>query len=196
MTHVFVQNSIDGGITWNTLGQAASTGTTSNWQLSGLTLPLTGQIRVLGRTSGSLLGGSQGLVSAVQSYAFSPPLTPIEIWRQQFFGTTANSGNAADDFDFDKDGLANLVEYAFGFDPTQGGGGQLPMGQIEGSDFVIRFTAPAGLGGITYGVESSTTLQPGNFAVVPDTGIAPEHVFRVPMGTRTRMFMRILVTRP
>ncbi|MGL5019975.1 MAG: hypothetical protein ACRDBP_17710 [Luteolibacter sp.] len=70
-----------------------------------------------------------------------------------------------------------------------------PDGRVEGTDFVIRFTAPAGLGGITYGTEFSTTLQPGSFAVVPDTGIAPEYVFRVPMGARTRMFMQILVTR-
>lgn len=38
--------------------------------------------------------------------------SPLEIWRQSNFGTYANSGDAANDFDFDKDGQSNLLEYA------------------------------------------------------------------------------------
>ena len=55
----------------------------------------------------------------VSKYTSDPaPLTPAEMWRQLWFGQTANSGDAADDFDFDKDGLVNLLERAFGSDPT------------------------------------------------------------------------------
>ena len=50
--------------------------------------------------------------------AVVPPLTTAQSWRQQYFGTTENSGNAADGADADGDGLANLAERAFGTNPT------------------------------------------------------------------------------
>ena len=45
-------------------------------------------------------------------------LTLLEAWRQQYFGTTANSGSAADTADPDGDGNANLFEYLAGLVPT------------------------------------------------------------------------------
>jgi len=44
-------------------------------------------------------------------------LSPLQAWRQQFFGTTANSGTAADTADPDGDGVTNLLEYALGTAP-------------------------------------------------------------------------------
>ena len=41
-----------------------------------------------------------------------------ESWRLQYFGTTANSGNAADSENPDGDGLDNFGEFAFGLNPT------------------------------------------------------------------------------
>ena len=46
-----------------------------------------------------------------------PPLTPSQSWRQQYFGTTADSGSAADGANPDGDGLSNLLERAFGTNP-------------------------------------------------------------------------------
>ena len=43
---------------------------------------------------------------------------PLEAWRQQYFGTTANTGDAADSADPDLDGRSNLLEYATGTVPT------------------------------------------------------------------------------
>ncbi|OYV04671.1 MAG: hypothetical protein CFE26_15635, partial [Verrucomicrobiales bacterium VVV1] len=45
-------------------------------------------------------------------------ITPIEAWRQTYFGSPANSGSGADDFDFDRDGLVNLLEYGLVLSPT------------------------------------------------------------------------------
>ncbi|HKK17270.1 MAG TPA: fibronectin type III domain-containing protein, partial [Opitutales bacterium] len=42
----------------------------------------------------------------------------IEDWRLTFFGTTANSGDAADGSDPDLDSIANVVEFTTGSDPT------------------------------------------------------------------------------
>jgi autotransporter-associated beta strand protein len=42
----------------------------------------------------------------------------LEAWRRGFFGTRANSGSSADTADPERDGLPNLVEYAFGWNPV------------------------------------------------------------------------------
>jgi uncharacterized repeat protein (TIGR01451 family) len=44
-------------------------------------------------------------------------LTPIEAWRLQWFGTTANSGPAADNAIATTDGMPNLLKYALGLNP-------------------------------------------------------------------------------
>lgn len=46
------------------------------------------------------------------------PLSPIQSWRLNTFGTTANSGLTADFADFDSDGLWNVWEYFLGTDAT------------------------------------------------------------------------------
>src|SRR5262249_43499967 len=45
------------------------------------------------------------------------PMTPIQVWRFQWFGTTANSGPAADTAVASSDGMPNLLKYALGLDP-------------------------------------------------------------------------------
>ena len=123
------------------------------------------------------------------------PLTPLEAWRLLHFGTINNSGNAADNFDFDKDGLVNLLEFAFGFDPKQNSAGQLPSGKIIGSNFVMSFTRPADVSGITYGAEWSTTLS--SWTNIPDSDPSPTgFTFSIPIGSNTRLFMRPKVTNP
>ena len=50
-------------------------------------------------------------------------LTIIEGWRQTYFGTTANSGNAANTASPDGDPYSNLLEFAFGTDPNNAASG-------------------------------------------------------------------------
>lgn len=57
-----------------------------------------------------------------------PVYTPVEQWRLTHFGTTSASGDGADDFDFDRDGSTNLVEYGLGMDPTSSFGDDGPQG--------------------------------------------------------------------
>ena len=47
---------------------------------------------------------------------------PIGSWRQQYFQTASNTGDAADTADYDHDGIQNLVEYALGLNPTVASG--------------------------------------------------------------------------
>ena len=48
-------------------------------------------------------------------------VTPPEAWRYQYFSSTANTGDAADNADPDHDGVVNLLERAFNLNPTQPG---------------------------------------------------------------------------
>ena len=120
--------------------------------------------------------------------------TPLEQWRQSYFGISTNTGNAADAFDFDQDGVPNLIEFAFGLDPKNAASLQLPQAQITGGSLVITFIQPSGVSGIIYGAESSTNLL--TWQPVGDTGAGTAHQFTVPTGSNKQMFMRLAVTRP
>ena len=130
--------------------------------------------------------------NSAASFTLPVALTALQAWRQTHFGTTANSGNAADDFDFDKDGLVNLLEFGFGLDPTKGNSVQIPQGQVSASNFTVSFTQPAGVSGITYAAESSATLEVGSWTPVADTGSGGQHVFSI--ARTTKGFIRLKVT--
>lgn len=117
-------------------------------------------------------------------------------WRQTHFGSSANTGTAADTYDADNDGLANLVEYAFGLSPLNGGSNALPQPQRAGDNFTVSFTEPAGVSGVVYSASYSLTLAPGSWTPIADTGSGTTHVFTVPAGLETKAFVRLEVTAP
>ncbi len=97
-------------------------------------------------------------------------LTPLESWRQFHFGTTANTGITADSADSDQDGLVNLVEFAFGTDPTTSTPSEhRPQASTVLGQFVITYRRPVGgVPGITYGIEqSSNNLENWHAAAIP-----------------------------
>jgi hypothetical protein len=59
----------------------------------------------------NVLGANAG-----QDQAFTT-LMPVQAWRLQWFGTTANSGPAADTAIATSDGMANLLKYALDLNP-------------------------------------------------------------------------------
>jgi hypothetical protein len=122
--------------------------------------------------------------------------TPLQAWRLTNFGNNANSGEGADLSDYDKDGIQNLLEFGFDLDPTKNSAGMLPQPQKSGNFFVISFTQPVGVSGVTYGAEWSQTLLSGNWTAVTDTGVFPQHTFSVPIDTKTKLFMRLKVMNP
>ena len=143
----------------------------------------------------TITGGQ--LTAITFTYAVSQPLlTPLETWRQANFGTTAITGNAANNADPDKDGLENLVEFAFGLNPNVASAAALPAWQMVGGNFVLTFPQPAQAGGITYVAEQSTSLSGGSWTAIPDTGTAPQHSFTTPATGATRKFLRVRVTSP
>src|ERR1051325_10705841 len=73
-----------------------------------------------GVTNTALVSGG-GQTNTANDTASDPtaiiPLTPIQAWRLQWFGTTANSGVAADTYIGTSDGMENLLKYALGLNP-------------------------------------------------------------------------------
>jgi hypothetical protein len=122
--------------------------------------------------------------------------TALLAWRQTNLGSIDNRGDGEDLNDFDKDGTPNLIEFAFGLNPRQYSAGLLPLPQRTDNNFVISFAQPAGANGISYGAEWSETLLSGSWTSVADTGTVPQHAFSVPIGTKTKLYMRLKVTSP
>ncbi len=69
ISQVTFEQSTDSGATWTPLGNGTRVATTANWQLTGLSLPGSGQLRARGRTTGGYFNGSSGLVETVISYS-------------------------------------------------------------------------------------------------------------------------------
>jgi len=116
--------------------------------------------------------------------------TAFQTWIAGFSG----AGGKGSGDDLDGDGLVNILEYAFGLNPSSGSSMALPSGQKVGSNFVISFTEPPGISGITYGAQWSDSPAGPLWTAVPDSGIGGTHVFSVPTAGKVKMFMRLIVT--
>jgi hypothetical protein len=124
---------------------------------------------------------------------------PIQLWRQQWFGTTNNSGNAADTYVSSSDGMANLLKYALGLNPLLVATN--PIAGDIASGF-LRLTVPRNTNAndITYLIESVGDVNAvwSTNAIVIDTNtpawLSGHDTNAVP--TTSRRFIRLHVTNP
>ncbi|MBL9144408.1 MAG: choice-of-anchor D domain-containing protein [Verrucomicrobiaceae bacterium] len=58
--------------------------------------------------------------------------TPVETWRQTYFGSTSNTGSGANTNDADGDGVPNLTEFAFGTLPDSNASGPSTIEVVNG----------------------------------------------------------------
>jgi len=94
-------------------------------------------------------------------------LTPIEQWRLAHFGTTSNTGVAADGADPDHDGILNLVEYALGLDPNKPDHEPVTASIVASHlTLIYRRPHPPPVD-ITYTPEASGSLLPGAWSSGP-----------------------------
>jgi alpha-tubulin suppressor-like RCC1 family protein/phosphodiesterase/alkaline phosphatase D-like protein len=143
---------------------------------------------------GFIMFAASGCASSHNLAVFAVPVdlpAGLEAWRLENFGDMrADDPLAGDCADCDGDGIPNLVEYAFGFDPRAQCGGKLPVPQRTGDRFELRFSLAPAAPGIEYGAEWSPDLRPGSWRDVPDSGSGDEHLFSLPVDTSPTLFMR------
>ncbi len=86
-------------------------------------------------------------------------LTPTQSWRYQYFGTTANAGNAADSANPAGDGIPNLTKYALGLNPLTAAAS--PIAESITSDGHLELSAPKNPNAtdITYAVQVTGDLS-------------------------------------
>ena len=145
--------------------------------------------------------------------------SPAEKWRLYYFGTINKSGDAADDFDADQDGLNNLMERASATVPTDATSHSRPVASFSdingdpGSEYVtfsyVRLaggTTPTGndytVIGITYTVLHSADLSPPwldtdlvEISVSPAVDGIETATFRldIPVSSLDQNFLRLSV---
>jgi hypothetical protein len=159
--------------------------------ITGLSPGTTYHFRVNGVNS---VGTSNGA-----DVTFTTQPTALQSFRQTWYGTTSNSGDAADTADPHNTGVSNLEVFAFfgaSQDPAQTPIIQLPQPQLSGGNLFYSFTQPSGVTGITYGAQWSATLQSGDWHAISDTGSGSQHLFSVPAGANSKLFIRLTVSDP
>ena len=141
--------------------------------------------------------GNDVVVTIVQ------PLTAADLWRQLHFGTTENTGDAADNADPNNDGETNLVEFATGQDPHAFTRVAVSLVRVPGSTltFTYQRNKAAVDAGYLFAVEYGDTLATGSW-----TGFGPGTVTvdgplqsvaaSIPDGPAGRRFARLKISTP
>ena len=120
----------------------------------------------------------------------------LDSWELTYWPTT--TGHSALD-DFDHDGYVELLELAFGLNPTTPNDGGLPLVTDEGGYLTMTIMKQPG---VTYGVQSAGTLvpgQPASFSTASTTVLINNTTTlkvrdNMPMGTASTRFVRVKVT--
>ena len=171
-------------------GSATAVSTT----LSGLTPGTAYHFRVNASSSSGLASGGD--------LFFTTPM-PLQNWRQNFFGTTANSGRTADTADYDGDGIPNLLEYALNLSPAAPS--KLPVvSGINGANYEYTYSRSSAAvnAGTLCKVEWSGTL-PATWSssgvsqtVLSDDGTTQQVRAVVPVNAANALFIHLSVTAP
>jgi uncharacterized repeat protein (TIGR01451 family) len=127
------------------------------------------------------------------------PLTPIQLWRLQWFGTTADSGAAADTT-IAANGIRNLLSYALGLNPLVPTNNPV-VGDIDTGH--LRLTVPRNPSAtdISFHVELSDGLVPFSWStngttVVSNTPTLLQVRGDAPVSASAGGYMRLRVSRP
>ena len=113
-------------------------------------------------------------------------------WLDDYFNSTelANQAIAGDLSDPDRDGIVNLIEYAFGFDPEKDSSAQMPKLGKNGSNATLSF--PATRAALTYSVEASADMVTWTTTGVTLTTNGNTKTATYPMSAQ-KAFLRIVV---
>ncbi len=170
-------------------------------------------------TATNLASGVTGTFAITGSaLTFTTTLPPLEVWRQLYFGPAAtNAGTAADTFDADADGLANLGEYVLNTSsPLVSSTTLLPVTGRSGNAPTFTFTRNVGATDVTLLIQSNadpalavgawTTIASrvgaaawvpvGTVTVVENSGVVTLTDVPVSVLVSPKRFYRLKVTHP
>ena len=195
-------------LTWNAVAGAASYSVKSSNTAggpytiiaSGLTSPTftntglsTSAKRYYVITATNAVGeGAAGTEASATTYS------TLQAWRYLYFGTSANSGLAADTADPDRDGMTNLLEYALGTDPTSAASVVRPTLGRSGNFLILSFIRLKS--DVTYLVEGSSDLTTWS-TLATNAGSVGQSVtvtdtVAIPTSNPPRRFLRLRITAP
>ncbi|WP_395740314.1 S8 family serine peptidase [Prosthecobacter sp.] len=124
-------------------------------------------------------------------------------WRQLYFGTTSNIGDAADAADGDRDGMVNLLEYATGRNPTVSDPLTTGISRSGGNlEFTYARNKAAVAEGLAFQVEWSQSLNGGwstagvTESVFSDDGTTQQVKASFSVGSQQSCFVRLRVSSP
>ena len=140
--------------------------------------------------------------TATNSFLVTVQTTPAGYWRQQYFGTTANAGNAADGADPAGDGIVNVLKRFLGLNPFVAyPPSVLPTGAMQATNFTMSYTHSLIATDLTYQGKWSPDLsgwQTNNITdvAVSTNGNVETRVESIPAKTSDPLFLRLRVTSP
>lgn len=194
--------------TFNINTSAASTASGSSWNLVATTGAKTygATFTVTGFTPDSGTVGARKWTSGIYTFdeatgalsVAGASVSALQAWRLEKFGSTDNAGNAADTFDFDNDGRANLLEYALGTDPTVANSGAVATVANTGGVLTLTFNH-IGDATLTYVIEASanlTTWETAQSYIGFTTAGATTYTDGTTLGAGVRRFLRLKVIAP
>jgi hypothetical protein len=156
----------------------------------------------------TISGGGDGYASNNTVTSTVTTISPADSWRTQYFGTTNNSGAAADTNSYAGDGIANLVKYALGMNPTVPTTNGLPDMKMTNNKLALTFNRQKSATDVVYEVQAAGDLFGFSNATVLWSSAtnaygggtnASESVTvqdSVPTDSTNRRFMRLQITRP
>lgn len=130
-----------------------------------------------------------------------PPLTAVESWRKTWFNSTANSGDSADTYDYDGDGLTNYMEFALGLNPKLSSVTNFQTTVTGGNiEFTYTRSSAAVSAGVIYQVPWTEDLSLPNWnpndtvqQILSDNGTIQTVKATIPTGTSGHRFVRLQV---
>ena len=146
--------------------------------------------------------GQPAVNTATNSFVVTVLTTTAGAWRQQYFGTTANAGSAADGANPAGDGIVNVMKRFFGLNPLVACPPSVwPYPLMAGTNFTLNYTHSLAATDLTWQVQWSPDLFSWLTNHVTDVGVSTNgntevRQGSVPASTANPLFLRVQVTPP
>jgi hypothetical protein len=156
----------------------------------------------------TLSGGGDAFSSNNTVTSTVTTISPADSWRTQYFGSADNSGAAADTNSYVGDGIANLLKYALGMNPTVPATNGLPEMKMTNSRLALTFNRQKSATDVVYEVQAAGDLFGFSNATVLWSsasngyggGTSPWQAVTVQdsvdASATNRRFMRLQISRP